>query len=213
MLVESIDHLPHIVEPIKKGWQLNIGVAYSCTNILKPLPWHVLRQPEGRAFKHINRLLRPPHFVVLNPLKSCLKEVTAHPDIEILEVRIRAFNIFVRHHYGNLQNKFSGKHIRKRSKSDIYPIKLKLWFFHPPFASLMYESPLLWKVVAVTLSSCTPSIWFSFFSEGRFSGSQSSLSTLTPCRRSSAISFWLAPWPILLLVFSFDTLASWLLSG
>ena len=84
MLVESIDNLPHTVEPIKEGWRLNIGVAYSCTNIMKPPPQHVLRQPEGRALKHIDRIIRPPHFVVLNPLKTFHKEVTAQPDIEIL---------------------------------------------------------------------------------------------------------------------------------
>ena len=57
MLVEIIDRLLHIVEPIKEGWQLNINVAYICTNIMKPPPRHVLRQPEGRALEHIDKLL------------------------------------------------------------------------------------------------------------------------------------------------------------
>ena len=48
----------------------NIGAAIQYTNIMKPPPRHVLRQPEGRALEHINRLLRPPHFFVLDPLKS-----------------------------------------------------------------------------------------------------------------------------------------------
>ena len=73
MLVKSFNRLLHIVEPIKEGWRLNIGVAYSCTNILKPLPQHVLRQPEGSSLKHIDSLLRPPHLVVLDTLKTCLK--------------------------------------------------------------------------------------------------------------------------------------------
>ena len=84
MLIKSFNHLRHIMEPIKEGWRLNIGVAYSCTNILKPLPRHVLQQPEGCSLKHIDSLLRPPYFVALNPLKTCLKEVTAQQDIEIL---------------------------------------------------------------------------------------------------------------------------------
>ena len=45
------------------------------------------------------------------------------------------------------------------------------------------------------------------------SGRQSSFSTLTPCLRSSAISSWLAPWPILFDALSFDPLISLLLSG
>ena len=84
MIIPTFNHLPHIVEPIKDGWRLNIGVAYSCSNILEPLPRHVLRQPEGRSLKHVDSLLQPPRFVLLDPLKTCHKEVTAQPDIEIL---------------------------------------------------------------------------------------------------------------------------------
>ena len=111
------------------------------------------------------------------------------------------------------QIKFSEKHIRKISNFDISDIKLQLWFFHPLFASLLFGSPILGQVVGVAHSPCTPGIWFSFSPEGRFSGRQSSLSTSTPCRRSSEISSFFAHWPILFLVFSFDPLASWLLSG
>ena len=152
MLVESIDHLPQILEPIKEGWQLNIGVAYSCTNILKPPPRHVLRQPEGRALEHTDQLLQPPHFFVINPLKTCHEEMTAQPDIEILEGRIRPFNIFFCHWDDNIPNKIlRGAHPEKINP-DISAIELQLWFFRPPFASLMFGSPLLGKVVGVTHS-------------------------------------------------------------
>ena len=105
MLVESIDHMPHIVEPIKEGWRLNIGVVYSCANIMKPPPRHVLRQTEGRALEHVDRLLWPPHFVVLYPLKYYHKEVTTQPEIEILEGHMWPFNIFFLHRDDNLPNK------------------------------------------------------------------------------------------------------------
>ena len=77
----------------------------------------------------------------------------------------------------------------------------------------MCGSPLLGQVVGVTHSPCTPGVWFSFSLVGRFSGRLSSFSTSTPCRCSSEIYSWLAPWPILFYAFSFDPLASLLLSG
>ena len=133
ILVESINHLPHIVEPIKEVWRLNIGVAYSCTNILKTPTRHVLRQTEGRALKHIDRLLRPPYFVVLNPLKSCHKEVTAHPYIEILEGNMRSFNIFVCHRYDNLPDKILGEaHLEN----------IKLQHFCNRTSTVVFTSPL-----------------------------------------------------------------------
>ena len=60
------------------------------------------------------------------------------------------------------QIKLSGKHVRKRSNSDISAIELQLWFFHPPFASLMFGPPLLGQVVGVTHSPCTPVSDFCF---------------------------------------------------
>ena len=56
------------------------------------------------------------------------------------------------------QINFSGKPIRKISNSNIYAIDLQLWSFHPPFASLMFVSPVFGQVVGVTHYSYTPDI-------------------------------------------------------
>ena len=125
--------MPHIVEPIKEGWRLNIGVSYSCTNILKPPPRHVLPQPEGCTLKHIDGLLQPPHFVVLDPLKTCYKEVTAQPDIDILEDNIWPFNIFFRHRDEDLPNK-----ILREAHTE----KIKLWHFCNRTPTVVFTSLL-----------------------------------------------------------------------